>query len=258
MDQAVGTPRGFDPATLASYVLDLMLLCAWYWVVPPLASFLATPHWTHALIIAAAYLAMCGGLSLAKRVAPTVKADDDSVKAEDDKESPGQSTDCALGLAIPFSLFVITITIVSSGLLEEATPWLKAAKELPGGDAILSVAGLLGFFLFLGLFPAVLLSSPKPTIPAGTPRAFTARVTALILGNSMVLVTAAYWQGHLTGAEPMGIALGGRILVFVLVYAVFLMFYLPPGLAVAVIEGSNNSVWSLLIALAVLIWPLTA
>ena len=250
MDQAGETPRTVPFDLLSSVVLDLALLAAWYWLVPPLAGHLATPHWSHPLVIIGAYLAMCGGLNLAKRIAPRPGLDGEN--------SFGLTSGCALGLAIPFTIFVITLTIITSGILDDGSPWQLWMERVPGGEATLSVLGILGFITVLGLFPTALLASPRPTMAAGSPRAAIVRALALLLGNLMVLVTAAFWQGHLAGSEPMGLALGGRLLVFVLAYAVFVMFYLPPRLAVAVIDGNRNSLWTLLVALALVIWPLTA
>ena len=65
------------------------------------------------------------------------------------------------------------------------------------------------------------------------------------------------WNSSLADSEPMGLALGGRIFVFIIFYAVMLMFLAPPRLILHAIEGGKIGLASFCFWLAVFTWKLT-
>jgi hypothetical protein len=127
-----------------------------------------------------------------------------------------------------------------------------------GLSTLFSILGILLFILVLGLFPWALLYKPKPRFVSGSARGILLKALAVLGANAMVLVTAAHWEMQLSDTEPMGLAIGGRILVFLCAYVIFVMFFAPPRLALISVEGSRWSLATYCVMLAVMIWPLTA
>ncbi|GEM_PF-2758768 len=245
---------------VAAVVLDLLAIGCLIWLLPPLVARLADPHWLNALLIAMGYLAMCGGLVLARTYAPKVQKVAAPEK-EGDQPIGGDGSGalgCALATAIPFSIFVAVMMLMASGALDGDASWLDQFQARLEASAILSILGVVGFFVFMGLFPWALLYQPRRRAVRLTWAGFTAQLLGLLGVNAMVLVTAAFWQSLLTDAEPMGLALGGRLLVFALSYVVLLLFYAPPRLALLSIAGGQWSLLSFLVMLGVMLWPLTA
>jgi len=67
-------------------------------------------------------------------------------------------------------------------------------------------------------------------------------------------VTTAFWEWQLAGTEPLDISLAAKILVFILAYAVFLMFYAPPRLALLSLEPSRWAYTGYAIFLGYTLW----
>lgn len=248
MDSAADTPAAFRADQLIAPLLDLGVIAAFIWGIPLTAAWLAEPRWPHAVIIFAAYLAMCVGVVLARRIERPAAAADTTER----------SMGCTAGLALPFGAFVVLLIMQSSGVLDDATPWVAALRGADGGGIVLGTVGSLLVILVFGLFPWAMLFTPARLIPAGSPRAALQKFTAVVLINTMALVTAAYFHSEFSGLEPMNLAIGGRILVFACSYVFFLLFYAPPRLALIEVEGNRHSLWSFLIMLALFVWPLTA
>ena len=203
---------------------------------------------------------MCAGLVLARMYTPKVQK---AAVPEKEGEEPGGSDSggalgCALATAIPFSIFVAVMMLMASGALDGDASWLDQFQARLESSAILSILGVLGFFVFMGLFPWALLYQPRRRAVRLTWAGFTAQLLGLLGVNAMVLVTAAFWQAGLADAEPMGLAIGGRLLVFAASYVVLLLFYAPPRLALLSITGGDWSLLSFLVMLGVILWPLTA
>jgi len=248
---------------LISLVLDAAVIAILLWGLPVIAVQLNARGWLTGALVLAAYLAMCLGLVLLKLVRPAPAPDpgETAEKAAGDEtpaKRPGElATGCALGLSIPFAAFVLVMLIDAAGVLSNEDSWLKQLNTGPAMDAVLSVAGILLFILVFGLFPWVLLHKPRPRYDLLSPAGLICRAIGLIGANAMILATAAYWQAQLAGSEPMNMAIGGRILLFIVVYPLFLAFYAPPRLALIGVDGDRWSLTGYLIALAVMIWRLT-
>lgn len=259
-----GTDQARSPAQraqqVAAVVLDLLAIACLIWLLPPLVARLGQSDWLNALIIAAGYLAMCAGLVLARMYTPKAQKAAAPEK-EGDKQGGDDSftaTGCALATAIPFSIFVAVMMLMASGALDGDASWLDQFQARLEASAVLSILGVVGFFVFMGLFPWALLYQPRRRAARLTWAGFVAQLLGLLGVNSMVLITAAFWQAGLAEAEPMGLAIGGRLLVFVASYVVFLLFYAPPRLALLSITGGDWSLVSFLIMLGIIVWPLTA
>lgn len=249
-------------------VLDLATIAAVIWGTPWLAQQLQNTSLTTSLLILSAYLAMCLGLVMLRLVKPlsppaavaaSVPAEDKERDDGKNEESPRElAAGCALGLAIPFSIFVIYMLIESSGLLNETSPWLQEIAARPGMDTVLSVLGILLFIIVMGLFPWALLHRPEPRFGGISLQGILLRAFGVLGTNAMVVMTAAFFELQFGDAEPMGLAIGGRILVFLCAYVFFLMFYAAPRLALISVEGNRWSLATYFTMLAVMIWPLTA
>ncbi|MBN2081812.1 hypothetical protein JW859_06325 [bacterium] len=248
---------------LISLVLDALAVAGLLWGLPAIATQLNSRGWLTGALVLAAYLAMCGGLLLLKLVRPIpppeAKPAEQPAGADQTASRPGElAAGWALGLSLPFAAFVLVMLVDAAGVLTNEDGWLTRLNTGPAMDTVLSVAGILLFILVFGLFPWVLLYQPRPRHGLLSPAGLACRTAGLLGANVMILATAAYWQAQLADSEPMNMALGGRILLCIVVYPLFLAFYAPPRLALIGVDGDKWSLWGYLIALAVMIWPLTA
>lgn len=241
-------------------LLDGLAIAGMLWGVPWLARQLTLQSPLTALLVLGAYLAMCAGIALVRYVQPAAAGAASSATGEDSAQvADGDlGLGCAMGLAIPFAIFVVYMLVESSGMLAESGGWLEQYTAQPGGDVLSSILGILLFILVMGLFPWAMLYKPRPRFAADGGGGLALKALCVLGGNAMALVTAAHWRMQFGELEPMHLAIGGRILVFACAYVVFLLFFAPPRLALIGIEGSRWSLVSYLLMLAVMIWPLTA
>lgn len=244
--------------TFLPVAIDAAVIVSFIWLLPLVANLLSTGHASGIAVIAGAYFAMCGGLWLMKLIHhPLAQAEEETTpeaKSKDEFSIQG----CALAIALPFGFFVIAMMVSSSGTPADANAGLDALTALGEAQPLLYALFALLFVLIAGAFVAALLAKPKPRLAPGTGAALGAQAFGVLGIDAMVLVTAAFWESELADAEPMGLALGGRILVFAASYVFFLMFYAPPRLALLSVEPVKYSLYTFLAMLAVVVWRLTA
>ncbi|MFH0946048.1 MAG: hypothetical protein V2A76_12685 [Planctomycetota bacterium] len=244
-------------------VIDLATVLGVIWGIPHAARWLEHRSWLTGAAVLAAYLAMCLGLVLLKLVRTHAESIPAAAAGPD---SPGESGGgsgmlthgCALGLSIPFCAFVLVMLLDTSGVISGEDAWLEQFRTGKVMDAVLSIMGILLFILVFGLFPWALNHTPRPRVSLFSPTGILFRILGLAGANAMILATSAYWYCQLAEGEPMGLGLSARLLVFCVTYPVFLMFYAPPRLALVSIDGDRWSLPSFLVALAAMVWPLTA
>lgn len=228
-------------------MLDALLVAGSIWLLPPLRAQFAQPSIAGAVLVLAAYCAMCAGMWLLKLLQAPAKP----VLGDADT-----SLGCLEFISIAYIIVVLTMFMLALGVDGSSQSgnapnlWIS---EHPAALGVFSVIALAA----LCLFPAAAISKIKPRIAAGSGRALTARIVGVLGANAMILVTSAWWQAYLSGTEPMGLAIGGRILVAVCCYVVFLMFYAPPRLVLLAVEGDKLSFYIFLLVLAWIVWPLS-
>lgn len=209
---------------------------------------LADSRGLNTTIVLTAYTLMCIGLAVSKLLAPNPQAQA--------QRKPGQpdamlGTGCLAVAAILFSCSIIVMLIETGGLLD-------SGGLLEEGGPLATLVAVGGFLGIVAAFPVVLLLPRLGRIAHGTAAHWLVRALAVALINTMVLVTAAFWEMYLAELEPMDIAIGGRILVFVVAYPIMLAFYAPPRLAILLLEPDRWSIAGYFALLAVYVWGLTA
>lgn len=235
---------------LAAPVLDGLLVAGSIWLLPLLKLQFAAPSFAGAWLVLAAYFGMCAGMWLLKLV-ETVPRPQPAKAASDD------GVGCIGFLSFAYSVFVLTMLLIVLGVGETSPTaravdqWASTHSALVGLFSVLALAALC-------LFPAAAISKVRPLIAAGSGRALAARIVGVLGANTMILVTAAWWQAYLGGSEPSGLFTGGRILLAACFYALLLMFYAPPRLVLLAIEEDKLSLITFLAVLAWIVWPLTA
>jgi len=239
-------------------LIDIAVIVSFIWLLPLVASLLSAGHAGGIVLIIGAYFAMCGGLWLTKLIHPPLKQAKEETTTEAKSKDECSVQGCALAMALPFGIFVLVMIISSGGTSADVNAGLDALTALGEAQPLLYALFALLFVLIAGAFVAALLAKPKPRLAPGTGAALGVQALGVLGIDAMVLVTAAFWEAELADAEPMGLALGGRILVFAASYVFFLMFYAPPRLALLSVEPGKYSLYTFLAMLAVVVWRLTA
>jgi hypothetical protein len=231
-------------------VLDGLLVAGSIWLLPLLRLQFAAPSFAGAWLVLAAYFGMCAGMWLLKLV-------EQAPKPQPAKAVSDDASGCLGFLSFAFSVFVLTMLLIVLGVGEQGPTaqavdrWTAAHPAMVGLFSVLAVTALC-------LFPAAAVSKVRPLIAAGSGRALAARIVGVLGANTMILVTAAWWQAYLGGSEPSGLSTGGRVLLGACFYVLFLMFYAPPRLVLLAMEDDKLSLITFLAVLTWIVWPLTA
>jgi hypothetical protein len=243
----IRAPFAIALAWLTGPLADLLAWAGLYCAVPWLKRCFTGGSIENAYLVAGAYLLLCLGVALGRLLAP-------AVIPKDGTSGPGLSA----WLSWPYAIFVIVMLLDAAGGFntKPGQPSLLDRIASPDGWTVVLVSVL---FLAITLaFPILAILPIKPRIPLTSPAHSLLKLVSNCAVNSMVLVTTAYWEWTLADAEPMGLSLGGRILVTLLIYPVFLLFYAPPRLTQLSLEPGR---WALLPYLGLLfavVWRFTA
>jgi hypothetical protein len=228
---------------LATPVVDLLTFAAYALLLKFIVNRFATQSASNMLLVTAAYLLMCAGIFIGKRLEPNPESELLPEKEGDQKVNTGKKEGCMLTLVLswPFAAFVIVMMLLTSGFFVEGSDFGAKLEEFAGSSVLGGIIFVIVFLVILLLFPLLLLSRRKPRWKYGTRAHTLLRMFSVAAVNSMVLVTIAYWEWEMGDTEPMEISLLGKILVFSLAYVFFLMFYAPPRLALLELEPNK---WS--------------
>lgn len=252
---AAARPAGPDTAgAVVAILIDALTVGAAFWLLPAITQLLRVPGPANLALIGGAYALMCIGVLIGRLAGRPLSAD----RPADAPPAPARIRPfgCSAWFSLPFALFVIAMLTESSGALDENTQFGRMFLGESGTGGPLVSVFILVFIVVMAAFPLVALLPLRPVLTRGSLAHYSALLTATAAINVMVVVTTAYWEYQLADAEPMDIALGGKILVFLASYAVFLMFYAPPRMALAEVAGGNASRASFLIMLGVYVWQL--
>jgi hypothetical protein len=234
---------------LAAPALDALTLLAAWWALPALAAQLGRESEVNLALLLGAYMLMCLGLAAGQHLKP----------ADPARQAGLASQGCLLGLSLPFSLGLMAMLVVAGGLLNDTTPAGAFVTQAAGdGGPGLTLLATFAFLLLLAAFPGAVLYNPRSHLAPGGPAYWAVRLGSLLAVNAMVLVTAGFWQGYLSGSEPLEAGLGARIMLTLVLYPVFLLFFAPPRLALLSLEPGRWSLAGFYVTLAVYVWRLTA
>jgi len=233
--------------------IDGLTVVAAFFLLKPITAMISISGPANIALIGGAYALMCLGVLIGRLAGRPFSA----LSPADAGPAPAEiKPGCSAWFSLPFALFVVAMLTESSGALDEKTAFGKAFLGESGTGSAYALPFILVFIAVMVAFPLVAMLPLRPQIRRGAALHFASVLTATAAINVMVLVTTAYWEAQLADAEPMDIAIGGKILVFLVSYVVFLMFYAPPRMALAEVAGGNASRASFLIMLGIYVWQL--
>ena len=236
--------------------VDIAALVGCFLLTPVVAKWFATPCPRNAGIVAIAYLLLCLGISLCKRLeanprelqaAPQTAESErperraDAAETERRAKNALRPSSIVLGLSWFFAAFVVVMMIMTSGILESGSETAEQLDKVATSTGLVSVPLVAGFLVVLLLFPLLLIAPSTPSVLFGSWSHGLVRSAGVAAADAMILVTSAFWTSEMADAEPMDVALRGKIFIFVFAYAFCLMFYAPPRLAILSLEPKRGS-----------------
>lgn len=234
MEQLVKTM----PINAAPVIADLLGIALYVFMLPRLTAQFQQKSLPNALLIGGVYLLFCLSVYMIRRQPNSTGAGPDSV-------SRG-----ALGfLGVAFGIFVSYMIVESAGLLDRLDT--IGAYELSPAASIGVLVGVTVWLVLAFLYTAIVILEIKPV----ERRLFSADLLSLLGVNLMILVTVAYWRATFADTEPYeGLALGGKLLIFLLTYVFFMFFFAPPRMLFLLRRPTNSAIVSFLVQTGYFVW----
>lgn len=265
--------KNFDFLRLLNYaatpLIDFLTLAAFILLVPLFVKFFEMKHYWNSVIILGGYLLMCAGIFISKRIEsnPNIWHPPDQAQSipsnnktptnkTSEQEKPRKNNVGTLSLVVawPFSVFVMVMMAETSGVFDRGSSIGEKLDHFVIGGVAGGILFIIGFLIVLLLFPLLLLLKPRPKVAYNNAKHFFLRIFSVTAVNSMIVITTSYWEWQLADAEPLDVALSGKIFIFIFAYLVFLMFYSPPRLALISLEPSRWSFITFMLFLGYTVW----
>ena len=127
---------------------------------------------------------------------------------------------------INFGIFVTFIMAETAGFFELLD---NMSGTIEGNTAAAVLGGVILWLILAFLYMIVLIVDIKPTLPKRKFSNWIIELFALLSVNAMILITVGFWNAYFFYTEPYdGLAMGGKILIFVMTYIFFMLFFAPP------------------------------
>ncbi|MCJ7582202.1 MAG: hypothetical protein MUP98_16940 [Candidatus Aminicenantes bacterium] len=127
---------------------------------------------------------------------------------------------------INFGIFVTYIMAETSGFFDLLD---NMPGTLKGITAAAVMGGVILWLILAFLYMIVLIVNIKPVLPRKKFSTWIIELTALLGVNVMILTTVGFWNAYFFDTEPyVGLATGGKILIFLLTYIFFMLYFAAP------------------------------
>lgn len=225
--------------SLVPVIIDGAFIVAFHLAVPALALRFGHQDPGNALLIGVGYTAVCVAAFLLKRLGQGEKS-----------SSFSESGGLAGTTGMFFGFFVLFMADQTSGFSSSVT-----TSGDGQGTVIPTLIAIGGIALALA-FPIILFLKPGHHIKTGTTRYHLSHAVALVLVNTMVLLLLAFWRAYFEAdPEPYeDLTMRAKILIFVFVYIVYLLFLSAPRLLLLSLDFRAPALASFLISSAYFVW----
>jgi len=209
-------------------VADLMMFLAYMVFLPQLSAYFSQKSYFHGSVVILVYLIFCASVVLIRKLPGT-----DSKKLE-------YSRDWLAFFAVNFGIFITFLIAETAGFFNRLD---SIQGTIEGTAALLVLACIVLWLLLAFLYLIVVLVKIKPYISLSNSGILLVEFLAILGVNLMILTVTAFWNAYFNGIEPYeGLAIGGKILIFLVTYIFFLLFFAPPRM-LFLLKKSNNFAW---------------
>ena len=221
-------------------VADLLMILAYMVFLPQLSAFFNQKSYFHGAVVTFVYLIFCASVVLIRKL-PGI----DSKKSEN-------SRSWLAFFAVFFGVFITYIIAETAGFFSRLD---SLPGTIEGTVALLVLAGFVLWLLLTFLYLTVVLVKIKPYISLSNSGTLLVEFLGILGVNLMIITVTAFWNANFSGIEPYeDLAIGGKILIFLVTYIFFLLFFAPPRM-LFLLKKSNNLAWlTFLLQIGYFVW----
>jgi hypothetical protein len=209
-------------------VADLMMLLSYMVFLPNLSAFFGQKSYFHGGLVTLVYIIFCASVVLIRKL-PSV-----------DSKRSDYSRGWLAFFAVNFGIFISYVIAETAGFFSKLD---SLPGTIEGTVALLVLAGFILWLLLAFLYMIVVLVKIKPYKSLSNSGILQVEFLGILGINLMILTVTAFWNAYFKGIEPYeGLAIGGKILIFLVTYIFFLLFFAPPRM-LFLLKKSNNFTW---------------
>jgi len=198
----------------APVIADVMAVILYLIFLPHLTAFFLKKSLLNGVLVGLVYLIFCVSVVIVRKLPSPV-----------DQKS-GYRKGWMGFFGINFGIFVTFIMAETAGFFELLD---NTSGTIEGKTAAAVLGGMILWLVVAFLYMIVLIVDIKPTLPKRNFSNWMKELFALLSVNAMILTTVGFWNAYFFYTEPYdGLAIGGKILIFLLTYIFFMLFFAPP------------------------------
>jgi len=227
---------------IAAVLADTAAILLSFWLLPWFTDRFRAPSPLNAALIVGLYLAFCLAVYLLRRTGAV--------------STQTASGNVASALAVFFGVLVAYMAASSAGFSADVI----MEQDLTGlAGSVLTIAALLVTLLLVFSYMLVLVVPVPPDKVAVGSLPLGQRLLLLLTTNLMLIASIGHWKAYFADAIP-GVGLGGgaQALIFVGVYAFFVLFYSGPRFLLARGGAGPVPVITFLLQAAYYVWSFLA
>jgi len=221
-------------------VADLVMFLSYMLLLPKLSAFFSQKSFFHGGVVTLVYLVFCASVVLIRKLPGA-----DSKKSE-------YSRGWLAFFAVNFGIFITYIIAETAGFFTRLD---SLQGTIDGTVALLVLAGFILWLFLAFLYMTVVLVKIKPFISLSKSGTLLVEFLGILGVNVMILTVTAFWNAYFNGIEPYeGLAIGGKILIFLVTYIFFLLFFAPPRMLFLLNKSANFAWLAFLLQTGYFVW----
>ena len=221
-------------------VADLMMLLTYMVFLPHLSTFFSQKSYFHGGVVTLVYLIFCTSVVLIRKL-----------PGANSKKSEYRRGWLAF-FAVNFGVFITYIIAETAGFFTKLD---SLQGTIEGTVALFVLAGFILWLLLAFLYMIVVLVKIKPYISLSNSETLLVEFLGVLGVNVMILTVTAFWNAYFNGIEPYeGLAIGGKILIFMVTYIFFLLFFAPPRMLFLLNKSANFAWLTFLLQTGYFVW----
>lgn len=228
----------------APVIADVLAVFVYLIFLPCLIDFFLNKSWLNGALVGAVYLIFCTSVVIIRKLP----------RPADQKASSSKGWMGFFGLT--FGIFVTFIVAETAGLFDKLD---NVSGVIETKTALVVLGGMILWLIAAFLYMTVLLVKIKSSLPAKTLSTWMSELFALLGVNAMILTTVGFWHAYFSDIEPYdGLAMGGKILIFLLAYIFFMLFFAAPRMLFLMKKPSAVGIVTFMVQTGFYIWQLLA
>lgn len=198
----------------APVIADITAVIMFIFFLPRLTDFFLGKSLLNGIFIGCVYLFFCAAVVLIRKL----------------PNPAGQKSGYSKGsmgfFGVFFGIFVTYMMAETAGFFNYLD---QISGTIENKTAVAVLGGVILWLILAFLYMVILIVDIKPTLAKDKFSTWVIELVSLMLVNAMILVTVGFWNAFFSGTEPYeDLAVGGKILIFLLTYAFFMLFFAAP------------------------------